>query len=160
MDEPRYSRETVEDELPSIDMTGRRALAPLLGWIVALAMLILAVGICSLQFQDVSTLTISAQAGRVTDVAVPYEYISYTAKIADNIVEVGGRPVVLEDNPAEFVCNNGRIEARAWRGRHNRSGFNFNVRLYNNCDSPVSIQICWFNATSLFRVLATPSCGG
>jgi hypothetical protein len=131
-----------------------RSLRSLYGCLIAIAVFIVAIGICGLQLQDVSKVTLSAEPGSSTEIWLSSPYVGIAAKIGNEAVPIT-RTVVLEDHPTEFVCQDGKIEDRIWIDEQRVSS---NFRLTNSCNREITMTICWFNSSSILRLLFLPSC--
>jgi hypothetical protein len=123
---------------------------------LAIISLLVAGLICNLQFWDTSALTLSVQPGSNAEADAPSPHVSVVAWIGNRAVPIEGR-VILEDTPAEYICQNDLIFAEVWSEKPN-SSFATDLRFINNCETEAAIKVCWFNPSSIFRLFFLPAC--
>lgn len=119
-----------------------RSLRSLYGCLIVIALFIVVIGICGLQLQDISKVTLSAEPGTSTDILLSNPYVGIAGKLGNEAAPIT-RTVVLEDHAAEFVCQDDKIEDRIWVDYQSSSS---NLRLTNSCDREITLTICWFNS--------------
>jgi hypothetical protein len=141
------------------------------GWLFSCAMigagiaflaLLAAVVICSNQFAAVSTLTLQAAPGETVANGIPYLYfnpIAYAAAIDGQgtpIERVGLYPE--HQQSLEFICRDGALITQNLDDPSEDTTYLVDFRLINDCDRPVTVQVCWWNAHSLLGPFFLPSC--